>query len=100
MSLDLKICLFVNKCRPARFTVKQGIKTDRKIGSFLIKDNHILYADWAYDTTNTAQETTDVLGKVLYTASLQMKNAYSRSDDWFKENIQFIIIIFYHGNYN
>ena len=26
------------------------------------------------------KETTDVLGKVLYTASLQMKNAYSRSD--------------------
>ena len=26
------------------------------------------------------KETTDVLGKVLYTSSLQMKNAYSRSD--------------------
>ena len=26
------------------------------------------------------KETTDVLGKVLYTASLKMKNAYSRSD--------------------
>ena len=26
------------------------------------------------------KETTDVLGKVLHTASLKMKNAYSRSD--------------------
>ena len=26
------------------------------------------------------KETTNVLGKVLYTASLKMKNAYSRSD--------------------
>jgi hypothetical protein len=28
----------------------------------------------------TKKETTNVLGKVLYTASMAMKNAYSRSD--------------------